>query len=158
MKSDIIFREKMASSLNRVTLIGNLGKDPEVRVIPGSGTKVASFTIATTETRRNKTTGEREDKPEWHRIVVFNERLVDLVEKYIRKGSKLYIEGQLQTRSWIDKSGNERYVTEVVLGKYKGDIIMLDSKKDVAPLANSSEPSKDSAPISANDDYDEVPF
>ena len=148
----------MASSLNRVTLIGNLGKDPEVRVIPGSGTKVASFTIATTETRRNKTTGEREDKPEWHRIVVFNERLVDLVEKYIRKGSKLYIEGQLQTRSWIDKSGNERYVTEVVLGKYKGDIIMLDSKKDVAPLANSSEPSKDSAPISANDDYDEVPF
>lgn len=148
----------MASSLNRVTLIGNLGKDPEVRVIPGSGTKVASFTIATTETRRNKTTGEREDKPEWHRIVVFNERLVDLVEKYIRKGSKLYIEGQLQTRSWIDKSGNERYVTEVVLGKYKGDIIMLDSKKDVAPLSNSSETSKDSAPISANDDYDEVPF
>ena len=85
----------MASSLNRVTLIGNLGKDPEVRVIPGSETKVASFTIATTETRRNKTTGEREDKPEWHRIVVFNERLVDLIEKYIRKGSKLYIEGQL---------------------------------------------------------------
>ena len=158
MKSDNIFREKMASSLNRVTLIGNLGKDPEVRVIPGSGTKVASFTIATTETRRNKTTGEREDKPEWHRIVVFNERLVDLVEKYIRKGSKLYIEGQLQTRSWIDKSGNERYVTEVVLGKYKGDIIMLDSKKDVAPLSNNNEPSKDSAPISSNDDYDEVPF
>ena len=153
----------MASSLNRVTLIGNLGKDPEVRIIPGSETKVSSFTIATTETRRNKTTGEREDKPEWHRIVVFNERLVDLIEKYVRKGSKLYIEGQLQTRSWIDKSGNERYVTEVVLGKYKGDLIILDPKKDVLPLSSTSNTSsKDAAevpePTTSGDDYDEVPF
>ena len=153
----------MASSLNRVTLIGNLGKDPEVRIIPGSETKVSSFTIATTETRRNKTTGEREDKPEWHRIVVFNERLVDLIEKYVRKGSKLYIEGQLQTRSWIDKSGNERYVTEVVLGKYKGDLIILDPKKDVLPLSSTSNiSSKDAAevpePTTTGDDYDEVPF
>lgn len=151
----------MASSLNRVTLIGNLGKDPEVRVIPGSDTKVASFTIATTETRRNKATGEREDKPEWHRIVVFNERLVDLIEKYVRKGSKLYIEGQLQTRSWVDKSGNERYVTEVVLGKFKGDVIMLDAKKDVNPLSTSSTStaSKDSGAAPApSDDYDELPF
>ena len=147
----------MASSLNRVTLIGNLGKDPAVRVIPGSETKVASFTIATTETHRNKITGEREDKPEWHRVVVFNEKLVDLIENYIRKGSKLYIEGQLQTRSWIDKSGNERYVTEIVLGKFKGDIMMLDPKKDVSPLAVSSA-SKDSAPISAHDNYEAVPF
>lgn len=148
----------MASSLNRVTLIGNLGKDPEVRVIPGSETKVASFTIATTETRRNKTTGEREDKPEWHRVVVFNERLVDLVEKYVRKGAKLYIEGQLQTRSWVDKSGNERYVTEVVLGKFKGDIIILDSKKDANQVqSNNSSKDAGSAPTS-NDDYDELPF
>lgn len=148
----------MASSLNRVTLIGNLGKDPEVRVIPGSETKVASFTIATTETRRNKTTGEREDKPEWHRVVVFNERLVDLVEKYVRKGAKLYIEGQLQTRSWVDKSGNERYVTEVVLGKFKGDIIILDSKKDANQVqSNNSSKDAGSAPAS-NDDYDELPF
>ena len=150
----------MASSLNRVTLIGNLGKDPEVRIIPGSETKVASFTIATTETRRNKTTGEREDKPEWHRIVVFNERLVDLIEKYVRKGSKLYIEGQIQTRSWIDKSGNERYVTEVVLGKFKGDIIILDSKRDVNPLSpTSNNSSKDAGSTPApSDDYDELPF
>ena len=148
----------MASSLNRVTLIGNLGKDPEVRIIPGSETKVASFTIATTETRRNKTTGEREDKPEWHRVVVFNERLVDLIERYVRKGYKLYIEGQIQTRSWIDKSGNERYVTEVVLGKFKGDIIILDSKKDVAPLSASTNNTGSSIPANNNDDYDELPF
>lgn len=150
----------MASSLNRVTLIGNLGKDPEVRIIPGSEIKVASFTIATTETRRNKATGEREDKPEWHRIVVFSEKLVELIEKYIHKGSKLYVEGQLQTRSWIDKSGNERYVTEVVIGKFKGDIIILEPKKgDVASLPNStSSTDKEIAPIATNDDYDEVPF
>lgn len=152
----------MANSLNSVTLIGNLGKDPEIRVIPGSETKVASFTMATTETRKNKTTGERIDKTEWHRIVVFNERLVDLIEKYVRKGSKLYLSGQIQTRSWIDKNGNERYVTEVVLGKFKGDIIILDPKKDVAPLSTSiSSSEKDANEIAeptASDDYDEVPF
>ena len=148
----------MASSLNRVTLIGNLGKDPEIRVIPGNEMKVSSFTIATTESRRNKETGLREDKPEWHRIVVFNERLVDLIEKYVRKGTKLYIEGQLQTRSWIDKTGKERYVTEVVLGKFKGDLIILDPKRDVQPLGSTSS-SDDSSEIPApSDDFDEVPF
>lgn len=152
----------MANSLNSVTLIGNLGKDPEIRIIPGSETKVASFTMATTETRKNKTTGERIDKTEWHRIVVFNERLVDLIEKYVRKGSKLYLSGQIQTRSWIDKNGNERYVTEVVLGKFKGDIIILDPKKDVAPLstsiASSDKDANEIAEPMASDDYDEVPF
>ena len=148
----------MASSLNRVTLIGNLGKDPEIRVIPGNETKVSSFTIATTESRRNKETGLREDKPEWHRIVVFNERLVDLIEKYVRKGSKLYIEGQLQTRSWVDKTGKERYVTEVVLGKFKGDLIILDPKKDVMPLASSSTEDNSEIPAPSSSDFDEVPF
>lgn len=152
----------MANSLNSVILIGNLGKDPEIRVIPGSETKVASFTMATTETRKNKTTGERIDKTEWHRVVVFNERLVDLIEKYVRKGSKLYLSGQIQTRSWIDKNGNERYVTEVVLGKFKGDIIILDPKKEVAPLStstnNSEKEANEIAEQGAADDYDEVPF
>ena len=148
----------MAGSLNKVTLIGNLGKDPEVRIIPGSETKVASFTIATSETRKNKDTGEREDRPEWHKVVIFNERLAELVEKYVRKGSKLYIDGQLQTRSWIDKSGNERYVTEVVISKYKGDLIILDSRKDVAPLANSSRSDNDTPLPEAKDDFDDVPF
>ena len=148
----------MASSLNRVTLIGNLGKDPEVRVIPGNEMKVSSFTIATTESRRNKDTGLREDKPEWHRVVVFNERLVELIEKYVRKGSKLYIEGQLQTRSWIDKTGKERYVTEVVLGKFKGDLIILDPKRDVQPLGSASSEEASEIPAPNNDDFDEVPF
>lgn len=149
----------MAGSLNKVTLIGNLGKDPEVRIIPGSETKVASFTVATTESRRNKTTGEREDHPEWHRVVIFNERLADLVEKYVRKGSKLYIEGQLQTRSWVDKSGNERYVTEVVLGKYRGDLILLDPRKDVSPLTNSRQDTASDMPLpDAKDEFDDVPF
>lgn len=149
----------MAGSLNKVTLIGNLGKDPEVRIIPGSETKVASFTIATTESRKNKTTGEREDHPEWHRVVIFNERLADLVEKYVRKGSKLYIEGQLQTRSWVDKSGNERYVTEVVLGKYRGDLILLDPRKDVSPLTNSRQDTANDMPLpDAKDEFDDVPF
>ena len=150
----------MASSLNKVTLIGNLGKDPEIRIIPGNEMKVSSFTIATTESRRNKDTGLREDKPEWHRVVVFNERLVELVEKYVRKGSKLYIEGQLQTRSWIDKTGKERYVTEVVLGKFRGDIILLDPKRDVQPLSTSSSENSSDIPSldTSSDDFDEVPF
>lgn len=149
----------MASSLNKVTLIGNLGKDPEVRIIPGSETKVASFTIATTEIRKNKVTGEREDHPEWHRIVIFNEKLAELVEKYVRKGSKLYIEGQLQTRSWIDKSGNERYVTEVVIGKYRGDLILLDPRREVGSLNNTNkgETSEMSVPDD-KDEFDDVPF
>ncbi len=149
----------MAGSLNKVTLIGNLGKDPEVRIIPGSETKVASFTVATTETRKNKTTGEREDHPEWHRIVIFNEKLAELVEKYVRKGSKLYIEGQLQTRSWIDKSGNERYVTEVVIGKYRGDLILLDPRREVSALNSSNKSDTSDMPLPDDkDDFDDVPF
>ncbi len=148
----------MAGSLNKVTLIGNLGKDPEIRVIPGSEMKVASFTVATSESRRNKNTGEREDRPEWHKIVIFNERLAELVEKYVRKGSKLYIDGQLQTRSWIDKSGNERYVTEVVISKYKGDLILLDQRRDVAPLSSSASSDTEVPLPDSKDDFDDVPF
>lgn len=118
----------MAGSLNKVILIGNLGKDPEIRFMP-DGSKVASFSLATGETWKDKSTGERKDRTEWHRISVFNDRLADVVEKYVRKGTKLYIEGQLQTRKWTDQTGADRYTTEVVLGKFRGELVILDSRK-----------------------------
>ena len=118
----------MASSLNKVILIGNVGKDPEIRFMP-DGSKVASFSIATSEFWKDKTTGERKDKTEWHRIVAFSDRIADLAEKYIKKGSKLYIEGQLQTRKWTDSTGVERITTEVVISRFKGDVILMDSRR-----------------------------
>ena len=118
----------MAGTLNKVILIGNLGKDPEVRFMP-DGSKVTSFSLATGEVWKDKVTGERKEKTEWHRITIFNERIVELVEKYVRKGTKVYLEGQLQTRGWTDKTGVERTTTEVVLGKFRGDLIILDAKK-----------------------------
>ncbi|MDR1475985.1 MAG: single-stranded DNA-binding protein [Holosporales bacterium] len=118
----------MAGSLNKVILIGNLGKDPDIRFMP-DGSKVTSFSLATSDVWKDKVTGERKDKTEWHRISIFNERLVDVVEKYVRKGTKLYVEGQLQTRKWTDQSGTERYTTEIILGKYRGEIVILDPKR-----------------------------
>ena len=117
----------MAGTLNKVILVGNLGKDPEVRFMP-DGSKVTSFSLATGEVWKDKNTGERKEKTEWHRITIFNERLIEIVEKYVRKGTKLYLEGQLQTRGWTDKTGVERYTTEIVLGKFRGDLIILDPK------------------------------
>ncbi|MDR2598417.1 MAG: single-stranded DNA-binding protein [Holosporales bacterium] len=118
----------MAGSLNKVILIGNLGKDPDIRFMP-DGSRVTSFSLATSDIWKDKVTGERKDKTEWHRISIFNERLVEIVEKYVRKGTKLYIEGQLQTRKWTDQSGTERITTEVVLGKFRGELVILDSKR-----------------------------
>ena len=117
----------MAGSVNKVILIGNLGRDPEIRSMQ-SGGRVASFSIATSENWRDKGTGERREKTEWHRISVFNENLVKVVEQYIKKGSKVYIEGQLETRKWTDQSGQEKYTTEVVLRPFRGEITMLDSR------------------------------
>lgn len=117
----------MAGSLNKVQLIGNLGKDPEIRHSQ-DGAKIVTFSVATSETWNDKATGERKEKTEWHRVVIFNEHLCDVVEKYVRKGSKLYIEGQLQTRKWTDNTNIERYTTEIVLQKYRGELTMLDSK------------------------------
>lgn len=145
----------MAGSLNKVTLIGNLGKDPDVRFMP-DGSKVASFSLATSESWKDKTTGERKDRTEWHRITVFNERLAELVEKYIRKGTKLYIEGQLQTRKWTDQAGVERYTTEVVLGKFRGDIVILDSKRGES-AGDLDEKIEDEMPADIPID-DDVPF
>ena len=117
----------MAGSVNKVILVGNLGRDPEIRTT-NDGTKVANFSLATSENWRDRNTGERRERTEWHRVVIFNARLVDVVEKYVSKGSKLYIEGQLQTRKWTDRDGQERYTTEVVLQRFRGELTMLDSR------------------------------
>ncbi|MGB8840235.1 MAG: single-stranded DNA-binding protein [Aliidongia sp.] len=118
----------MAGSVNKVILIGNLGKDPEIRTT-GDGTKVASFTLATSENWKDRNTGERKERTEWHRVVIFNDRLVDVVERFVKKGSKIYLEGALQTRKWTDNSGQERYTTEVVLQKFRGELTMLDGRQ-----------------------------
>ncbi|MCL2673294.1 MAG: single-stranded DNA-binding protein [Alphaproteobacteria bacterium] len=116
----------MAGSVNKVILVGNLGRDPEVRQA-GSGAKVVSFSMATSENWKDKS-GQRQEKTEWHRIVIFNPNLAEVAEKYLRKGSKVYIEGSLQTRKWNDQSGQEKYTTEVVLGNFRGELALLDSK------------------------------
>lgn len=117
----------MAGSVNKVILVGNLGKDPEIRRTQ-DGRPVANLRIATTESWRDKTTGERREKTEWHSVVIFSENLCKVAEQYLRKGSKVYIEGQLQTRKWQDQSGQERYTTEVVLQGFNGQLTMLDGR------------------------------
>ena len=118
----------MAGSVNKVILIGNLGKDPEVRTLQ-SGTKVANFSVATSETWTDKASGERKEKTEWHRVVIFNERLVDVAERFLRKGRKVYLEGALETRKYTDQSGQEKYTTEVVLKNFRGELTLLDSAR-----------------------------
>jgi single-strand DNA-binding protein len=117
----------MAGSVNKVILVGNLGRDPEIRSTQ-DGTRVANLSVATSESWRDKNSGERRERTEWHRVVVFNDRIVDVCEKYLKKGSKLYIEGALQTRKWTDQSGQEKYTTEVVLQKFRGELTMLDGR------------------------------
>ncbi len=115
----------MAGSLNKVMLIGNLGADPEIRSFQNGG-KVANLRIATSETWKDRNTGERQERTEWHTVAIFSEGLVGVVERFLRKGSKVYIEGQLQTRKWQDQSGNDRYSTEVVIRGMNGSLTMLD--------------------------------
>ena len=117
----------MTGSVNKVVLVGNLGQDVEVRAFQ-SGGKVCNLSIATSETWRDKASGERKERTEWHRVAIFSEPLVKVAEQYLRKGSKVYIEGQLETRKWQDQSGQDRYSTEVVLRPYKSELIMLDGK------------------------------
>ena len=111
----------MAGSVNKVILVGNLGKDPEVRTTQ-DGQKIVNLTLATSETWNDRATGERKERTEWHRVVIFNDRVGDVAERYLRKGSKVYVEGALQTRKWTDQSGQERYTTEVVIGRFKGEL------------------------------------
>ena len=117
----------MAGSVNKVILIGNLGKDPKVSRL-NSGDQVVSFSLATSESWRDKNTGERKEKTEWHNVVVFNENIGKIVEQYCKKGTKVYVEGQLQTRKWTDQSGVEKYTTEVVLQRFRGELTLLDSR------------------------------
>ncbi|MEO0412585.1 MAG: single-stranded DNA-binding protein [Pseudomonadota bacterium] len=119
----------MAGSVNKVTLVGNLGRDPEVRTM-NDGSPVVNLSLATSEQWRDKNTGERREKTEWHRVVIFNENLAKVAQNYLRKGSTIYIEGQLQTRKWQDQSGVEKYTTEIVLQRYRGELTMLGGRND----------------------------
>ena len=117
----------MAGSVNKVILVGNLGKDPEIRTL-NSGDRVANLSIATSETWRDKHSGERKEKTEWHRVVIFNDNLVKVAESFLKKGAKVYLEGSLQTRKWTDQSGQEKFSTEIVLQKFRGELTMLDGR------------------------------
>ena len=134
--------------INKVILVGNVGRDPEIRAAQ-DGTKIASLSIATSESWKDKVTGERKDRTEWHRVVVFNPQISEFVEKYVTKGVKLYIEGQLQTRKWTDQSGAERYTTEIVITRFKGEISILDSRNDSSASYDAPSP---------KDLNDDIPF
>ena len=152
----------MAGSINKVILIGNVGKDPDIRATQ-DGREIANLSIATSESWKDKSTGERREKTEWHRVSIFNDGLVNLCKNYIKKGSKLYIEGKLQTRKWTDQQGVEKYSPEIVLQGYDGSITMLDSRSDSAPeqtphnAAKSNGYQPQQAPSAAMGD-DEIPF
>ena len=127
----------MAGSINKVILVGNLGADPEIRQTK-DGRPIANLSVATGESWNDKNTGERREKTEWHRVVIFNEGLAKIAEQYLRKGSKVYLEGQLQTRKWQDQNGQDKYTTEVVLQGYNGNLTMLDSRQGGGDFAGSS--------------------
>jgi single-strand DNA-binding protein len=143
----------MAGSVNKVILIGNVGRDPETRMSQ-DGAKIVNFSLATSESWKDKVSGEKKDRVEWHRIVVFNPNLAEICEKYLHKGSRVYVEGQLQTRKWKDQAGVEKYTTEVILGRFRGDVALLDSRSadGVAAAAFVDEGSE---PIPVGDD---IPF
>ncbi len=117
----------MAGSVNKVILVGNLGKDPEVRNTQ-DGSKIVNLTLATSETWNDRASGERKERTEWHRVVIFNDRVADVAERFLKKGAKIYVEGALQTRKWTDQGGQERYTTEVVIGRFNGNLTMLDTR------------------------------
>ena len=146
----------MAGSVNKVILVGNLGKDPEVRRMT-SGEPVVNLSIATSESWRDKASGERKEKTEWHRVVIFNKNLAEVAEKYLRKGSKVYVEGQLQTRKWTDKDGAEKYSTEVVLQNFRGELTMLDGKGG-GEGGGSRGAGESPASFQRDDMDDEIPF
>ena len=130
----------MAGSVNKVILVGNLGKDPEVRAMQ-NGDRVANLRIATSENWRDQQSGERKERTEWHQVVIWNQNLVKVAEQYLRKGSKVYVEGQLQTRKYNDQSGQEKYTTEVVLTRFRGELTMLDGRRDGGDSPDVGEPS-----------------
>jgi single-strand DNA-binding protein len=152
----------MAGSVNKVILVGNLGKDPEVRMTQ-EGVKIVNLALATSEQWRDKETQERKERTEWHRVVIFNEKLADVADKYLRKGAKVYLEGQLQTRKWTDQSGQERYTTEIVIPRFRGEMTMLDSARSQStegelPAYESQAPAAREALPALDQIDDEIPF
>ena len=168
----------MAGSVNKVILIGNLGRDPEIRSMQ-DGNRVANLAVATSESWRDRVSGERKERTEWHRVVIFNERLAEVAEKFLKKGSKIYVEGALQTRKWTDNAGQERYTTEIVLNRSRGELTMLDGAggargggppmeggydegyagggfDDDRPASGSAAPARARTPV--NDLDDDIPF
>jgi len=147
------------SSVNKVILIGNLGRDPEVRSMQNGG-KVCNLSVATSERWKDRNSGEQQERTEWHRVVIFDDRLCDVVEKYLSKGSKVYLEGELQTRKWQDQSGQDKYATEIVLRKFRGELKMLDGPKERAgQQSDFTEGQYRQASSGGGDDLDdEVPF
>ncbi|KXV58017.1 single-stranded DNA-binding protein [Acetobacter tropicalis] len=127
----------MSGSVNKCIIVGNLGKDPDVRTSQ-SGDKIVNLTVATSDTWNDRQSGERREKTEWHRVTIYNERLADVAERFLRKGRKVYLEGTLQTRKWTDQSGQERYTTEIVLQKFRGELVLLDSRQDGEGGSNDS--------------------
>jgi single-strand DNA-binding protein len=158
----------MAGSVNKVILVGNLGRDPEIRSTQ-DGKRIANLSVGTSESWKDKTSGQRKERTEWHRVVIFNDGLSEVAEKYLKKGAKVYIEGQLQTRKWTDNSGHEKYTTEVVLQPYNGVLTMLDSAGRSNGHARQREPGDDNAAVGTyaamragrtpgNDLDDDIPF
>ena len=152
----------MAGSLNKVLLIGRLGADPEIKQM-ANGKSVARFSLATSNTWKDKNTGERKEKTEWHRVVIFNEGLVNVVQQYVKKGAQVYIEGQLTTRKWTDeKSGQDRYSTEIILQGYNSTFTILSGKNNQSATSQDAKESKSALPnennISSSDLDDEIPF
>jgi len=154
----------MAGSINKVVLLGNLGADPRVSNT-ANGAKIVNLNVATSEYWKDRATGERKERTEWHRVVIFNSNLADVAEKYLRKGSKVYLEGQLQTRRWEDNNGQERYTTEIVLQNYNGNMVLLDGRGDGVPAggndvfgaSDSGWDSSSAAPAASSLD-DDIPF
>jgi single-strand DNA-binding protein len=146
----------MAGSVNKVTLVANLGRDPEVRTTQ-DGQKIVNLSVATNETWTDRRSGERKERVEWHRIVIFNDHLGEVAEKYLRKGRKVFIEGSLRTRKWTDQGGQDHYSTEVVIGRFKGELVLLDSAREEDTAAASAPPPQ-AAPAASRDLDDDIPF
>lgn len=151
-------------SINKVILVGNVGQDPEIRTT-GDGREIASFSLATSESWKDKNTGEKRDKTEWHRLVIFSQGLVGIAKSYVKKGTKLYVEGSLQTRKWTDKDGVEKYTTEVVLQNFNSTLQILDSRNGssagdsyAASSSSSASSSRSRSDVSVEEHDDEIPF
>ena len=153
----------MAGSVNKVIIMGNLGKDPEIRNFPNGG-RVCNFSVSTSESWKDKNSGEKQERTQWHNISILSEPLVNIAERFLKKGSKVYLEGQLETRKWQDNSGSDRYSTEIVLRPYKGEITLIDNKADSnmtnEPISNNQMDEIQENSVSPNvDDFDdEIPF